>query len=249
MVGRLPMVHMVEVNSGSSSKQWIDRKGKARFRWDAIRKVTGHKNFTRADLSMLGSELQPDKLLLQEDLTKDGLNIPQELKKRMITGGYDFIKRTSVHIPSKNRSNTGPTTYTPASCRVELNVNAFTGAVVVMRHHMLIVPELVFGQVQGGTAMGIGHALMEELPLYTDDPGNGSWNFNRYTLPRAKNVAVWNQVVDYMLPLPETSPPKGMAEISMFPIVPATGNAIAHATGKRFYEFPITAKKIKKALS
>lgn len=68
-----------------------------------------------------------------------------------------------------------------------------------MRHHSLvdsgqmIVPELVSGQLQGGLAMGIGHALMEELPLYEEGPGNGTWNFNRYTLPRAKNVAVWNQ--------------------------------------------------------
>lgn len=57
--------------------------------------------------------------------------------------------------------------------------------------------------------MGIGHALMEELPLYEDGPGNGTWNFNRYTLPRAKNVAVWNQTADYLAPLSETSPTRG----------------------------------------
>ena len=122
-----------------------------------------------------------------------------ELKRRMTTGGYDFIKRSSVNYPAVQRNNAGVTTYTPAACIVELNVNTFTGEIEIMRHHSLvdsgqmIVPELVSGQLQGGLAMGIGHALMEELPLYEDGPGNGTWNFNRYTLPRAKNVAVWNQ--------------------------------------------------------
>ena len=162
-----------------------------------------------------------------------------ELKRRMTTGGYDFIKRSSVNYPAVQRNNAGVTTYTPAACIVELNVNTFTGEIEIMRHHSLvdsgqmIVPELVSGQLQGGLAMGIGHALMEELPLYEDGPGNGTWNFNRYTLPRAKNVAVWNQTADYLAPLSETSPTRGLGEVVMVPIIAATGNAIAHAIGKR----------------
>ena len=175
-----------------------------------------------------------------------------ELKRRMTTGGYDFIKRSSVNYPAVQRNNAGVTTYTPAACIVELNVNTFTGEIEIMRHHSLvdsgqmIVPELVSGQLQGGLAMGIGHALMEELPLYEDGPGNGTWNFNRYTLPRAKNVAVWNQTADYLAPLSETSPTRGLGEVVMVPIIAATGNAIAHAIGKRFYQLPVTPEKIRK---
>ena len=173
----------------------------------------------------------------------------------MTTGGFHFIKRKQAFYPPTDRSGADPTTVTPASCLVELNVNTFTGEVEIMSHHMMmdpgtmIVPELVSGQIQGGTAMGIGHALMEEMPLYEDGPGNGTWNFNRYVLPRAKDVAVWQQTTDYLPPLSETSPPKGMAELGMIPILPATSSALTHATGKRFYEFPITPEKIKKALS
>ena len=178
-----------------------------------------------------------------------------ELKRRMTTGGYDFIKRSSVNYPAVQRNNAGVTTYTPAACIVELNVNTFTGEIEIMRHHSLvdsgqmIVPELVSGQLQGGLAMGIGHALMEELPLYEDGPGNGTWNFNRYTLPRAKNVAVWNQTADYLAPLSETSPTRGLGEVVMVPIIAATGNAIAHAIGKHFYQLPVTPEKIRKALA
>lgn len=184
-----------------------------------------------------------------------GDGAPAELRARMDTGGYDYIKRSSVDFPPAQRNNAGVTTYTPAACIVELNVNTFTGEVEIMRHHSLldpgnvIVPELVSGQQQGGIAMGIGHALMEELPLYGDGPGNGTWNFNRYTLPRAKDVAVWTQTAEYLEPLSESSPPKGLAEVVMIPVVAATGNAITHAIGKRFYRLPVTPDKIKKALT
>lgn len=179
----------------------------------------------------------------------------QKLKKRMTTGGYDFIKRSSVKFPSVQRNNAGVTTYAPAACIVEINVDTFTGDIEIMRHHNLlntgkvIVPELVSGQLQGGVAMGIGHALMEELPLYEDGPGNGTWNFNRYTLPRAKDVAVWNQTADYLAPLSQSSPTKGIGEVVMVPIVAATVNAITHAIGRRFYRLPVTPEKIKKALA
>ena len=97
--------------------------------------------------------------------------------------------------------------------------------------------------------MGIGHALKEYLPLYEGGPGDGTWNWNRYVLPRAKDVAAWKQTSELLPPLSDTDPPKGIAEVVMIPIVPAIANAIAHAIGKRFYELPITPEKILKALS
>jgi CO/xanthine dehydrogenase Mo-binding subunit len=176
-----------------------------------------------------------------------------ELKARMTTGGYDFLPRASVRFPPVQRNNAGVTTYTPCACLVEAAVDPGTGAVEILRHHMLldpgriVVPELVSGQIQGGAAMGVGHALMEELPLYAGGPGDGTWNFNRYRLPRASDCAVWTQTAETLPPLTETAPPKGLAEVVMIPIVAATGNAIAHATGRRHYALPITPDKIVKA--
>lgn len=182
-----------------------------------------------------------------------GDGAPAALKARMTTGGYDFIARLSVEYPPVQRNNAGVTTYTPCACLVETSVDAGTGEVEILRHHTfldpgtIVVPQLVSGQIQGGTAMGIGHALMEELPLYADGPGDGTWNFNRYTLPRARDVAVWSQSAQVLPPLTETAPPKGLAEVCMIPIVAATGNAIAHATGRRIYALPFTPDKIVKA--
>ena len=110
LLGRLPTAQAVEVNSGPSATDWIGRDGKPNFRWDAIRKVTGQKNFSfdfRAkdlpgwpeqqgyafmlkasdaehrfegiDISVLGADLQPDKLLLQKDLASKGLQAPNSM--------------------------------------------------------------------------------------------------------------------------------------------------------------------------
>lgn len=79
---------------------------------------------------------------------------------------------------------------------------------------------------------------------YEDGPGDGTWNFNRYQLPRGSNVAVWKQTFEVLPPISENDPPKGIAEVVMIPIVPA----IAHATGHRFRELPVTPEKIKEIL-
>jgi len=110
------------------------------------------------------------------------------------------------------------------------------------------VPELVSGQIQGGVAMGIGHALYEELPLYEDGPGRGGWNFDRYHLPRASEVAVFAQTAEVLPPISDSDPPKGMAEVTAIPVIGAIANAVAHATGQRFRELPITAARLREAL-
>ena len=110
------------------------------------------------------------------------------------------------------------------------------------------MPELVSGQIQGGVAMGIGHALYEDLPRYETGPGNGQWGLSRYHLPRASEVAVWKAEGQVLAPLSRTDPPKGFAEVvfSHHRDPHHLGNALA--TGKRFYATPVTPDKIKEVL-
>lgn len=178
-----------------------------------------------------------------------------ERKARMTAGGYAFQPRTRVSYPPVQRNNAGVVYYAPLATLVELSVNSGTGAVTLLSHHSwmecgnMIVPELVSGQLQGGLAMGIGHALFEELPLYEDGPGNGTWNFNRYRLPRAADVAVWSQTGEVLPPLSAADPPKGIAEVVMIPVVPAIANAVAHAIGHRFYDLPLKPERIREVLA
>jgi len=168
---------------------------------------------------------------------------------------YRVVPRTASFFPPAQRNGAGVVYYTAAAALVELAIDVRTGAVRLLRHHTLLecgrplVSELVSGQIQGGVAMGIGHALYEELPLYEDGPGSGGWNFDRYHLPRASEVAVFAQSAEILPPLSDSDPPKGMAEVTVIPVVGAIANAVAHATGLRFRELPITAKKLQKALA
>ncbi|WP_205961701.1 xanthine dehydrogenase family protein molybdopterin-binding subunit [Pararhodobacter oceanensis] len=177
-------------------------------------------------------------------------------KRRLMTdAGYAFQPRQSVSYPPVQRNNASVVYYAPVATLVELSVNTGSGEVQILSHKSwmecgnMIVPELVSGQLQGGIAMGIGHALYEDLPLYEDGPGNGTWNFNRYRLPRARDVAVWSQEGDVIAPLSTTDPPKGIAEVVMIPVVSAICNAVYDAIGERFHQTPLTPERIKEALS
>ena len=170
-------------------------------------------------------------------------------------GAWRVLDRTEVFFPRVQRNNAMVTYYSAVGALAEIAVDAGSGKVALLAHHAivecgnLLVPELVSGQIQGGAAMGIGHALHEYLPLYEDGPGNGTWNFNRYHLPRASDVAVWTQTAEVLPALSDTDPPKGMGEVVMIPIVPALVNAIAHATGHRFRDLPVTPEKIREVLT
>jgi CO/xanthine dehydrogenase Mo-binding subunit len=168
---------------------------------------------------------------------------------------YQVLDRRAVSFPPTRNNNAMVGYNTAVGTLAELAVDATSGKVALLTHHTILecgnmlVPELVSGQLQGGVASGIGLALHEELPLYEDGPGNGTWNFNRYHLPRGSDVAVWTQTADILPPLSDSEPPKGMAEVVMIPIIAAVVNGIAHAIGHRFRTLPVTPGQIQKALA
>ena len=184
-----------------------------------------------------------------------GEGAPPERKALMTAGGFHFLPRTAVDYPETALNNAGVTYYTTVGAITEVVVDTATCATRVTNHHSIlecggqVVPQLVSGQLQGGLAMGIGHALYEELPLYEGGPSDGTWNWNRYRLPHAADVAVWTQTSEILPPLSDTDPPKGMAEVVMIAVVPAIINAVADAIGHRFSETPITPARIREVLA
>lgn len=186
---------------------------------------------------------------------KYGDGAASEKQAQMNSAGFHLLDRKTVHYPDVQLNNAAVTYYSPVATLVELKVNKGTGEVQVLNHHSwiecgrVLVEELVKGQLEGGVAMGIGHALMEEMPLYEGGPGEGDWNFNRYRLPMARHVAVWKQTSEILPPLSRSDPAKGIAEVVMIPVVGAIGNAVAHAIGKRVRDLPLTSTRIKEALN
>ena len=208
--------------------------------------------WTEASFDILGQEvnLEVDALAVQYG---DGAS--EQLKAAMNSKGYHLLDRTSIRYPETALNNAMVTYYAPCAAMVEVAVNEGNGEVEILNSHTwleagkVIVKELVEGQIQGGLAMGVGHALYEEVPLFEDGAGNGTWNLNRYKVPMANQVGVWNQSNTILPPLSDTDPSKGIGEVVMISIVPALVEAVYQATSVRFYDLPMTAQKIKGAIS
>lgn len=138
-----------------------------------------------------------------------------------------------------------------AAAVVAVEVNRKTGVPrVVQGIHLaapgrLIVPALVEGQMEGSWAMGVGHALLEELPAYEDGGSIGTWNLNRYQVALAGDCAIAATEKVILPPESPDAPARGMGEVALNCVPPAVANAIAHATGRHFRELPITAEKIR----
>jgi CO/xanthine dehydrogenase Mo-binding subunit len=167
---------------------------------------------------------------------------------------FTLLDRQSVDFPSFKNVLIGVDLYTPYAALIAVEVRKSTGKARVVKAEAfldcgpVIQREIVEGQVQGALAMGIGHALTEDLPADVGGAGEGGWNLHRYRVALAEDVPVHAQSLHIIDPIPG-DPPKGIAEVVFCAIPPAVGNALAHATGKRFNSLPITAEQIKRALA
>ena len=167
---------------------------------------------------------------------------------------YEFQPRRNTIPPPANSQYYGRSLYAPAGALVAVEVDRTTGHVDVLAVELfldagrVIQPDLLSGQFEGGVAMGIGYALLEELPPETGGAGDGTWNLNRYRVALAGDMPLQHLKLNI---LPVNGPDakgKGIAETVMCPIAPAIANAITHATGKRFRALPITPEKIRQSL-
>ena len=140
-----------------------------------------------------------------------------------------------------------------AAIAVEVEVDLDTGEVRVLRATTAqdigkaIHPVLATGQIEGGTLQGLGFALLEEV--------------------RWKDGRIWNhQLTNYIIPTAVDAPPldvvivecpysggpfgaKGVGELPMDVPAPAVVAAVAHATGVRVDELPVTPERLLGALA
>ncbi|HEY4620119.1 MAG TPA: molybdopterin cofactor-binding domain-containing protein, partial [Gaiellaceae bacterium] len=99
------------------------------------------------------------------------------------------------------------------------------------------------GQVEGGTAMGIGLALSEELVIF--DGQIAAPNLHDYGLPTAVDVPrIAVELVETIDPLGPFGA-KGVGESGIIPPPAAIANAIADATGIRPRAYPMRPWKVK----
>jgi aerobic carbon-monoxide dehydrogenase large subunit len=138
----------------------------------------------------------------------------------------------------------------------EAEVDPLTGGVRLLRYTVahdcgtVINPMIVDGQVQGGTAHGIGNALFEHMH-YDDDANPLTTTLQDYLLPAAPEVPMFDVV---HLETPSALNPigaKGAGEGGAIPAAAAIISAVEDALspfGVRFNEFPLTPEQIVAAL-
>ena len=102
------------------------------------------------------------------------------------------------------------------------------------------------GQIEGGTLMGQGYALSEELRY--EDGILQTPSFSEYLIPTSMDVP---EITSIILESRSGLGPfgaKGIGEPALTPVAPAIANAVADAIGVRIFDLPITPEKIVMAL-
>ena len=131
---------------------------------------------------------------------------------------------------------------------VELTVNRKTGKVKVLgmtaAHEIgrAINPPMLLGQIYGGMVQGLGYGLQEEMK--SEGGRLKTLNFNSYKLFRAADLP---EMQAFFLEHGDPNSPsgaKGIGEPALELMAPAVANAIAAATGERFFQIPITPERI-----
>ncbi|WP_158502020.1 xanthine dehydrogenase family protein molybdopterin-binding subunit [Vitiosangium sp. GDMCC 1.1324] len=168
---------------------------------------------------------------------------------------WQWHERKNVVAPTTESASYGRSLYSPSGALVAVEINPTSGRVQVVEVQTfldagrIIQPELVSGQSEGAVAMGIGYALLEQLPLGEGGAGEGNWNLDRYKVALAGDLPLGRLKLNLLPPLPPPEDhPKGIAEAVLCPIAPAIANAVADATQRRFRSLPITPARILESL-
>ena len=138
--------------------------------------------------------------------------------------------------------------YTYSTHMAEVEVDVETGEVTVTDYvaafdvGKAINPLAVEGQIEGGVAMGLGYALMEEVAVVDGSIQNLS--LRNYLIPTVLDVP---DIKPIILEQPNQYGPfgaKGIGEMPNIPATPAILNAIANACGGRVRSLPADPEKV-----
>ncbi|MCB1510448.1 MAG: xanthine dehydrogenase family protein molybdopterin-binding subunit [Hyphomicrobiaceae bacterium] len=136
---------------------------------------------------------------------------------------------------------------------VDVEVDPDTGKVSIVRFTVIqdagraIHPAYVEGQYQGGAVQGIGWALNEEY-IYNKEGKLDNASFLDYRIPVASDLPMIDTVI---VEVPNPNHPygvRGVGETAIVPPMAAIANAVAHATGLRFTQLPLSPPRVKKAI-
>jgi isoquinoline 1-oxidoreductase beta subunit len=137
---------------------------------------------------------------------------------------------------------------TVAAGVAEVSLDAQSGKITVHQYWtaadpgLVIQPESVLGQLEGGAVYGLSVALLEELTIKAG--AVQQTNYNDYPVLRMADMPeIPTRIVR------SDAAPTGMGEAGVGPVAPAIANAVAQLTGKRLRALPMTPARVKSALA
>ena len=169
----------------------------------------------------------------------------KELAGRLARTGGPISGRATV-----NARGVGPAF---AAALIDVEVDPQTGKVEILRATVAqdvgkaIHPSYVEGQMQGGTAQGIGWALNEEY-FYDDKGILRNSGLLDYRMPTCLDLPL---IETCIVEVPTPGHPlgiRGVGEVSIVPPPAAVANAIADAVGVRMTELPMSPPRLLKAM-
>jgi len=171
----------------------------------------------------------------------------------------DF-KEAAVLLAGRNilvtgRASVSPSGIGPATTvhLADVEVDVETGKIEILRYTAVqdagtaVHPEIVEGQIQGGTVQGIGWALNEEY-WYDKDGRMRNDSLLDYRMPTAVDLPMIEAII---VEVPNPGHPYGVRGVGEMPIVPppaAIANAVFDATGVRLRELPMSPARVVAAL-
>lgn len=169
-------------------------------------------------------------------------------KKGKSTYGHGRFNPETTGLDGETGAGSPYGSYAFATQIIEVEVDTETGQVEVL--HIIaahdvgraINPMHVEGQIEGGSTMGIGLGLLEEVKVL--DGKIKTPSFATYLIPTSMDIPTVHPLI---VEEPAESGPfgaKGVGEPALIPTSAAIANAIFKAVGIRITELPITPERL-----
>jgi CO/xanthine dehydrogenase FAD-binding subunit len=174
--------------------------------------------------------------------------VEQSFKAGVNLSAYGWFKAPDVSWEEETGQGNAYFTYVYGCQVAEIKVDTSTGKIEVIKitaaHDVgKVINKIgIEGQVYGGVAQGIGYTILEDFNLQ-----NGivkSSNLDDYLLPTIKDIKIIEPI---LVENPDKYGPfgaKSIGEPTLELASAAINNAVKFATGKYFYQIPLTLERI-----
>lgn len=169
-----------------------------------------------------------------------------------MTIGHGWYNPNTTGLDEETGAGNPYEAYAFGSQIVEIEVDEETGQIEVLNIYaahdvgQAVNPLHVEAQIEGGSIMGLGYGIYEEVKVEQGKIKTPS--FATYLIPTALDIPEIHSII--IEERVNTGPfgAKGLGETSLVPTAAAIANAVYDAVGVRIYSLPVTPEKVLQAL-